>query len=95
MEAGWLNGTTEHGNGVLQIVLRSASGSTIYCRHMHPTFVRGGQRVETDDVIDTMGDTGSPGAVHRHFEYRKSGRVWDAITPAAFFRRHGTGSHVE
>ena len=33
-----------------------------------------------------MGDTGSPGAVHLHFEYWKSGGESDAVDPEPLVR---------
>ena len=54
---------------------------------MDRLFVRKGERVRRGEVIGTMGDTGSPGAVHLHFEYWKSGRYSDAINPERFVRR--------
>ena len=49
-------------------------------------FVRAGQRVTRGQVIGLMGDTGSPGAVHLHFEYWRSGGESDAVDPAPLLR---------
>jgi len=43
--------------------------------------------VKRGQVIGTMGDSGSPGQVHLHFEYWKSGGESDAIDPEPFIRR--------
>jgi murein DD-endopeptidase MepM/ murein hydrolase activator NlpD len=53
---------------------------------MQHVFVRGGQKVRAGQVIATMGDSGSPGAVHLHFEYWKSGRESAAVNPASLLR---------
>jgi murein DD-endopeptidase MepM/ murein hydrolase activator NlpD len=50
-------------------------------------FVRGGDRVLAGQVIATMGDSGSAGAVHLHFEYWKSGRESAAINPKRLISR--------
>ena len=95
VEAGRINRTKKQRNGALQIVLRGSSGSKFYYGHMDHVFVKGGQRVKAGEVIGTMGDTGSPGAVHLHFEYWKSGGESDAINPAPFIRRHCKGSFAQ
>lgn len=95
VEAGRINRTKKQANGALQIVLRGASGSKYYYGHMDHVFIKGGQRVKAGEVIGTMGDTGSPGAVHLHFEYWKSGRESDAINPARFVKRHCKGSYAQ
>ena len=41
--------------------------------------VEEGSVVKAGDVIGTMGDSGSPGAVHLHFEYWRSGGESDAV----------------
>ena len=43
-------------------------------------------RVTRGQVIGLMGDTGSPGAVHLHFEYWRSGGESDAVDPAPLLR---------
>jgi murein DD-endopeptidase MepM/ murein hydrolase activator NlpD len=43
--------------------------------------VRAGSSVKRGQVIGYMGDTGSPGAVHLHFEYWKSGGESAAVDP--------------
>jgi murein DD-endopeptidase MepM/ murein hydrolase activator NlpD len=61
---------------------------------MDHVFIKGGQRVKAGEVIGTMGDTGSPGAVHLHFEYWKSGGESAAINPARFIKRHCKGAYA-
>jgi murein DD-endopeptidase MepM/ murein hydrolase activator NlpD len=73
-------------NGALRIVLQGVSGSKFYYGHMDRNLVRAGQRVAAGQVIGLMGDTGSPGAVHLHFEYWRSGGESDAVDPAPLLR---------
>ena len=87
IEDGRVNRTKRQANGSLQIVIRGKSGSKFYYGHMDEVFVSGGDRVLAGQVIATMGDTGSPGAVHLHFEYWKSGRESAAINPKRLINR--------
>jgi murein DD-endopeptidase MepM/ murein hydrolase activator NlpD len=86
IESGYINRTKRQSNGAMQIVLKGKSGSKYYYGHMQHVFVRGGQKVRAGQVIATMGDSGSPGAVHLHFEYWKSGRESAAVNPASLLR---------
>jgi len=87
VEAGRINRTKRQSNGALQIVLRGKSGSKYYYGHMSKVTIKGGQKVKKGQVIGKMGDSGSPGAVHLHFEYWKSGRESAAINPIKFVKR--------
>ena len=87
VESGRIDRTKRQSNGALQIVLKGKSGSKYYYGHMDKVLVKGGQRVKKGKVIGKMGDTGSPGQVHLHFEYWKSGRESDAINPIRFMKR--------
>ena len=87
VEAGRINRTKRQSNGALQIVLRGKSGSMFYYGHMAKVLIKGGQRVKKGQVIGKMGDSGSRGQVHLHFEYWKSGRESDAINPMKFLKR--------
>ena len=87
VETGRIDRTKRQSNKALQIVLRGKSGAKYYYGHMDRVFIRGGQWVKRGQVIGTMGDTGSPGQVHLHFEYWKSGGESDAIDPEPFIRR--------
>jgi murein DD-endopeptidase MepM/ murein hydrolase activator NlpD len=87
VEAGRINRTKRQSNGALQIVLRGKSGSKYYYGHMDKVVIKGGQKVKKGQVIGKMGDSGSPGAVHLHFEYWKSGRESAAINPIKFLKR--------
>ena len=86
IEAGRIDRTKRQSNGALQIVMKGRSGAKYYYGHMQHVFVRGGQKVRAGQVIATMGDSGSPGAVHLHFEYWKSGRESAAVNPESLLR---------
>jgi murein DD-endopeptidase MepM/ murein hydrolase activator NlpD len=87
VEAGQINRTKRQSNGALQIVLRGKTGSKYYYGHMDKVLIKGGQRVKKGQMIGKMGDSGSPGQVHLHFEYWKSGRESAAINPTKFLKR--------
>ena len=87
VEAGRINRTKRQSNGALQIVLRGKSGSMFYYGHMDKVLIKGGQKVKKGQVIGKMGDSGSRGQVHLHFEYWKSGKESDAINPIKFLKR--------
>jgi len=87
VEDGRVDRTKRQSNGALQIVLRGDSGSKYYYGHQDQNLVDDGDRVVAGQVIGLMGDSGSPGAVHLHFEYWKSGGESDAINPARFIER--------
>lgn len=87
VEDGVIDRTKRQSNGALQIVMKGASGAKFYYGHMDSVLIRGGQRVEGGQVIGLMGDTGSPGAVHLHFEYWRSGGESDAVDPEPLVTR--------
>jgi murein DD-endopeptidase MepM/ murein hydrolase activator NlpD len=75
------------GNGALRIVMQGRSGSKFYYGHMSKDLVHAGSRVKRGQVIGLMGDTGSPGAVHLHFEYWRSGGESAAVDAEPLLRR--------
>lgn len=87
VEDGVIDRTKRQDNGALQIVMRGKSGSKFYYGHMDKVLVEGGQRVAAGEVIGLMGDSGSPGAVHLHFEFWRSGGESDAVDPEPLIRR--------
>lgn len=87
IEDGVIDRTKRQDNGALQIVMKGESGAKFYYGHMDKVLIKGGQRVKAGDVIGTMGDSGSPGAVHLHFEFWRSGGESDAIDPAELINR--------
>jgi murein DD-endopeptidase MepM/ murein hydrolase activator NlpD len=86
IEDGVIDRTKLQSNGALQIVMRGRSGAKFYYGHMDSVLIKGGQRVKAGDVIGLMGDTGSPGAVHLHFEYWRSGGESAAVDPEDLIR---------
>jgi len=87
VEAGRINRTKKQSNGALQIVLRGKSGSMLYYGHMDKVLIKGGQKVKRGQLIGRMGDSGSPGQVHLHFEYWKSGGESAAVNPIKFLKK--------
>jgi murein DD-endopeptidase MepM/ murein hydrolase activator NlpD len=87
IEAGRIIREGRQSNGALRIVMQGVSGSKFYYGHMSKDLVRAGSRVARGQVIGLMGDSGSPGAVHLHFEYWKSGGESDAVDPEPLLRR--------
>ncbi len=87
IEDGRVDRTKLQSNGALQIVLKGKSGSKFYYGHMDEVFVSGGDKVLAGQVIATMGDTGSPGSVHLHFEYWRSGGESAAVNPKKLISR--------
>ena len=87
VEAGRIKRTKRQSNGALQIIMRGKSGSMFYYGHMDKVLIKGGQKVKKGQVIAKMGDSGSRGQVHLHFEYWKSGTESDAINPMKFLKR--------
>ena len=87
IEDGVIDRTKRQDNGALQIVMRGESGAKFYYGHMDDVLVKDGQRVRSGDVIATMGDSGSAGSVHLHFEWWRSGGESDAVNPAELIDR--------
>jgi len=82
VENGYVMRQGRQGNGALTITMQGVSGSKFFYGHMEKNLVTAGQRVRRGQVIGLMGDTGSPGAVHLHFEFWKSGGESAAVDPA-------------
>ena len=53
---------------------------------MDKHLVTNGQRVVKGQPIALMGDSGSKGTVHLHFEWWRSGGESDAVNPYALLR---------
>lgn len=60
-------------NGALILDITHKSGRMIFYGHFDEIYFKEGDRVEAGQLIGTMGDTGSPGAVHLHIELRPQG----------------------
>lgn len=87
VEAGTVNRTKLQDNGAVQLVLNGRSGAQYYYGHMDEVLVKAGERIKAGELVALMGDTGSPGQVHLHFEYWKSGRDSDAVNPERLLER--------
>lgn len=87
VEDGRVNRTKRQDNGALQIVLKGEGGPKYYYGHMDEVLVDDGDRVKAGQVIGLMGDTGSPGSVHLHFEYWRSGGESAAVNPRTLIER--------
>ncbi len=87
VEGGTIIRAGRQSNGALRIVLQGGSGAKFYYGHMSSLSVSAGQRVSRGQVIGRMGDTGSPGAVHLHFEYWASGGESAAVDPGPLLRK--------
>ena len=82
VESGYVMRQGRQGNGALTITIQGVSGSKFFYGHMEKNLVKAGQHVKRGQLIGLMGDTGSPGAVHLHFEFWKSGGESAAVDPA-------------
>ncbi|MGE0820462.1 MAG: peptidoglycan DD-metalloendopeptidase family protein [Candidatus Nanopelagicales bacterium] len=81
VESGYILRAGVQSNGAIRIVQQGGSGAKYFYGHMDRITVGAGSRVSRGQVIGYMGDTGSPGAVHLHFEYWPSGRESAAVDP--------------
>ncbi len=86
IESGYVVREGRQPNGALRIVLQGVSGAKFFYGHMDKDLVADGDRVVRGQTIGLMGDTGSPGAVHLHFEYWRSGGEGDAVDPEPLLR---------
>ena len=86
IEAGVVLREGRQANGALRIVLQGVSGAKFFYGHMDKDLVKAGARVARGQTLGLMGDTGSPGAVHLHFEYWRSGGESAAVDPEPLLR---------
>ncbi len=87
VEDGRIDRTKLQSNGARQIVMKGVSGAKFYYGHMDEVLVKNGQKVSRGETIGLMGDTGSPGAVHLHFEFWRSGGESAAVNPERLINR--------
>ena len=74
VEDGYVVRAGRQSNGALRIVFQGTeTGAKYYYGHNDVNLVSAGQRVKAGARIALMGDTGSRGSVHLHFEWWKSG----------------------
>lgn len=86
VESGYIMRAGVQSNGAIRIVQQGGSGAKYFYGHMDSITVSGGSRVSRGQVIGYMGDTGSRGSVHLHFEYWPSGRESAAVDPYPLLR---------
>lgn len=69
--------------GSTQIFIQHSNGEISVYKHMDETNVVLGQEVKKGQIIGEIGDQGSPGAEHLHFEIRPMGSLVqaDAVDP--------------
>ena len=87
VDAGRVTRSGYQGNGALVLDITDKKGSMWFYGHFDKIYVGQGDTVKAGQLIGTMGDTGSPGAVHLHFEYWRSGGESAAVDPAALISR--------
>lgn len=73
VDAGRVTRSGFQGNGSLILDITDKKGSMWFYGHFDKIFVGRGDTVKAGQLIGTMGDTGSPGAVHLHIELRPRG----------------------
>ena len=73
VDAGRVTRSGFQGNGSLILDITDKKGSMWFYGHFDKIFFRVGDTVKAGQLIGTMGDTGSPGAVHLHIELRPRG----------------------
>ncbi|MEY3734824.1 MAG: hypothetical protein RL347_2183 [Actinomycetota bacterium] len=73
VDAGKVTRSGFQGNGALILDITDKKGSMWFYGHFDKIFVGQGDTVKAGQLIGTMGDTGSPGAVHLHIELRPRG----------------------
>lgn len=73
VDAGKVTRSGFQGNGSLILDITDKKGSMWFYGHFDKIFVGLGDTVKAGQLIGTMGDTGSPGAVHLHIELRPRG----------------------
>ncbi len=88
IESGYVVRAGRQSNGALRIVIQgSRTGAKYYYGHNSKHLVRAGERFAAGEVIALMGDTGSPGINHLHFEWWKSGGESAHVNPYDLLKR--------
>lgn len=88
IEDGYVVREGRQSNGALRIVIQGTqTGAKYYYGHNSKHLVRAGERFKAGAVLGLMGDTGSPGINHLHFEWWKSGGESDHVNPYNLLRR--------
>jgi murein DD-endopeptidase MepM/ murein hydrolase activator NlpD len=82
VDAGRVTRSGYQANGSLILDITDSRGSMWFYGHFDKIYFSRGDTVKAGQLIGTMGDTGSPGAVHLHIELRPrgwSGAAQDAV----------------
>lgn len=87
VDAGRVTRSGFQGNGSLILDITDKKGSMWFYGHFDKVFVGRGDTVKAGQLIGTMGDTGSPGAVHLHIELRPRGWSGSAQDAEPIIRR--------
>jgi murein DD-endopeptidase MepM/ murein hydrolase activator NlpD len=87
VDAGRVTRSGFQGNGSLILDITDKKGSMWFYGHFDKIFVGQGDTVKAGQLIGTMGDTGSPGAVHLHIEVRPRGWSGSAQDAKPIIRR--------
>lgn len=87
IEDGYVVRAGRQSNGANRMVIQGTkTGAKYYYGHNSSHLLSAGQRFQRGDVIARMGDSGSPGAVHLHFEWWKSGGESAQVNPYSLLR---------
>jgi murein DD-endopeptidase MepM/ murein hydrolase activator NlpD len=87
VDAGRVTRSGYQGNGALILDINDKKGSMWFYGHFDKIYVGEGDAVKAGQLIGTMGDTGSSGAVHLHIELRPRGWSGSAQDAEPIIRR--------
>ena len=87
VDSGRVTRSGYQGNGALILDITDGKGSMWFYGHFDKIYFSEGDRVKAGQLIGTMGDTGSPGAVHLHIELRPRGWSGSAQDAEPIIRR--------
>jgi murein DD-endopeptidase MepM/ murein hydrolase activator NlpD len=87
VDAGRVTRSGFQGNGSLILDVTDAKGSMWFYGHFDRIYVSRGDTVKAGQLIGTMGDTGSRGAVHLHIELRPRGWSGPFLDAAPVIRK--------
>ncbi|HET8969667.1 MAG TPA: peptidoglycan DD-metalloendopeptidase family protein, partial [Candidatus Nanopelagicales bacterium] len=88
IETGYVVRAGRQSNGAMRIVIQGTkTGAKYYYGHNSRHLVRAGERFKRGEVIARMGDSGSPGINHLHFEWWKSGGESDQVNPYRLLKK--------
>lgn len=73
VDAGRVTRSGYQGNGALILDVTGKGGQMWFYGHFSKIYFSEGDAIKAGQLIGTMGDTGSPGAVHLHIELRPNG----------------------